>query len=242
MGGKNVEEKMQLLKGLQVLDQELNKIRQNRLEFETERAELDAGLDRVQSMVDSLAADIETLQAAREELTRSLALEQENVKKAEGRLPSIKTQKEYVAVLKEIDTAKKLNKETQDQVQAKDEEIEVLAKDQKEKEAELSELREKSGARLEEIDSALASLDQSLSEKEGERDSRLKQLPSPLRKRYQLLLDRRAGVAVVEARNGACLGCNMHLPPQLFNSLFQLKEIQSCPHCNRLLYIEGDGK
>ena len=62
----------------------------------------------------------------------------------------------------------------------------------------------------------------------------------PLRKRYQLLLDRRGGVAVVEARNGACLGCNMHLPPQLFNSLYLAKEVQTCPHCNRLLYVEKE--
>lgn len=243
MGGKKVkvEEKMQLLKDLQVLDQDLNKFRQNRGELETERAELDAGLGRVQSMVDSLAADIENLQAARRELTQSLALEQENVKKAEGRLPSIKTQKEYVAVLKEIDTAKKLNKEIQEQIQAKDSEIEVLARDREEKESELSGLREKTGTRLEEIDAALASLDQSLGKKEALRDSLLEQLPVPLRKRYQLLLDRRGGVALVEARNGACLGCNMHLPPQLFNSLYQLKEIQSCPHCNRLIYIEENG-
>jgi predicted nucleic acid-binding Zn-ribbon protein len=239
MGGKKVEEKMQLLKDLQVLDQELNKFRQNRGELESERAELEAGLGRVQDMVDSLAADIENLQSARKELTQSLALEQENVKKAEGRLPSIKTQKEYVAVLKEIDTAKKLNKEIQEQVQAKDGEIEVLAKDKEEKESELSGLREKTETRLEEIDSALASLDQSLGEKEGLRNSFLEKLPVPMRKRYQLLLDRRGGVAVVEARNGACLGCNMHLPPQLFNSLYQLKEIQSCPHCNRLLFIES---
>jgi hypothetical protein len=69
----------------------------------------------------------------------------------------------------------------------------------------------------------------------------LKDLPVQLRKRYQLLFDRRGGMAVVEARNGACLGCNMHLPPQLFNSLFQTQEIQSCPHCNRLLFVSSKG-
>jgi uncharacterized protein len=51
-------------------------------------------------------------------------------------------------------------------------------------------------------------------------------------------MERRAGVAIVEARNGTCLGCNMQLPPQMFNSLFRTQEIQSCPHCNRLLFVE----
>ena len=62
-------------------------------------------------------------------------------------------------------------------------------------------------------------------------------VPKALRKRYKLLMSRRAGVAVVEARDGACTGCHMHLPPQMYNSLFVVQEIQTCPHCSRLLFV-----
>ena len=53
-----------------------------------------------------------------------------------------------------------------------------------------------------------------------QRETLTTQLPVALRKRYELLMSRRGGVAVVEARDGACLGCHMHLPPQMFNNLF----------------------
>jgi predicted nucleic acid-binding Zn-ribbon protein len=33
----------------------------------------------------------------------------------------------------------------------------------------------------------------------------------------------------------------MHLPPQLFNRLYVAKEVQNCPHCNRLLYLAEQG-
>jgi hypothetical protein len=232
---------MELLKELQEIDQELSKVRQSGKELETERSALNADVERVQGMVDSLAADGEALRSQRRELTQALVLEQENVKKAEGRLPTIKTQKEYVAVLKEIDTAKKMNKDIEDQIRAKDGEIEVLKKEQEEKEGELASLREKVDSRDGEIAAVLAEYAQTESEKGSQRDALLKDLPVQLRKRYQLLFDRRGGMAVVEARNGACLGCNMHLPPQLFNSLFQTQEIQSCPHCNRLLFVSSKG-
>jgi hypothetical protein len=232
---------MELLKELQEIDQELSKVRQSGKELETERSALNADVERVQGMVDSLAADGEALRSQRRELTQALVLEQENVKKAEGRLPTIKTQKEYVAVLKEIDTAKKMNKDIEDQIRAKDGEIEVLKKEQEEKEGELASLREKVDSRQGEIAAVLAEYAQTESEKGSQRDALLKDLPVQLRKRYQLLFDRRGGMAVVEARNGACLGCNMHLPPQLFNSLFQTQEIQSCPHCNRLLFVSSKG-
>lgn len=240
MGEKKVQEKIQLLKELQELDQDLNKTRQERQILETEQAEQQAAIDRVQAMVDSLTADIEALQAERRELALALTQEKDAVEKAEGRLPGIKTQKEYVAVLKEIDTAKKQNKDIQEKIDAKEGEIEALERDKEEKDGELAALNEKASERTAEISEALAGFDRTLSEEGKKHEALLKELPTPIRKRYQLLLDRRGGVAVVEARNGACLGCNMHLPPQLFNSLFLAQEVQTCPHCNRLLYVEKE--
>jgi uncharacterized protein len=232
-----VQDKVELLKELQDIDQNLHGIQVSRKELEKEHAELGADLDRVRTMVDGLTAEVDKLQTERSELAAGLAQEEQNVAKAESRLPSIKTQKEYVAVLKEIDTAKKLNKDLQDRIGAKDGEIEGLKRDREEKEGELSALDEKISRRLEEIAAALAEFDQAVGDKTGQRDVLLNQLPVPLRKRYQLLFERRGGVEVVEARNGNCSGCNMQLPPQLFNSLFMIQEIQSCPHCNRLLYV-----
>ncbi len=43
-----------------------------------------------------------------------------------SRLPQIKTQREYLAVLKEVDTAKKQIKELNDQLAAKDRDLEAL--------------------------------------------------------------------------------------------------------------------
>jgi len=232
-----VQEKMERLKNLQGLDQELNAIRQKRQKLEEEQQVLNDEMARIQGMVDKLDGDIDVLKDERGKLNQALAQEQDNVKKAEGRLPGIKTQKEYVAVLKEIDTAKKMNKELLDSIQRKDAEIDVLVKDREEKDGELTALKEKAGSRGAEIDADMAEFNGAIEAKESERELLLGDLSTTVRKRYHMLLERRGGVAIVEARNETCLGCNMHLPPQLFNSLFSASEIQSCPHCNRLLYV-----
>jgi predicted nucleic acid-binding Zn-ribbon protein len=235
-----VEEQMQLLKNLQGLDRELGLLRENRQKLEKEQLEIGAELERIQSMIDSLTADIEVIEAQRDELRQALNLEKTNVEKAEGRLPEIKTQKEYLAVLKEIDAAKKVNKDLSDRIQEKEKEIGALEQERKEKQESLDAMKEEVRDRCEEIRQSLKDSEKILAEKTSQRESHLEPLPVPLRKRYQLLMERRAGVAVVEARNGTCLGCNMHLPPQLFNSLFLTQEIQCCPHCNRLLYVEKE--
>jgi predicted nucleic acid-binding Zn-ribbon protein len=237
MGGNIVDDQMILLKELQGLDQKLNSIGQDQRKLETEREGIDAEVVRVRDMVVSLEGSISEIEGQRSQLRLALDQEQANVEKSEGRLPEIKTQKEYLAVLKEIDTAKKLNKDLTDQVEAKNAEIAALTEEATEKKQSLVEMEEQIATRCGEIEEALKSFEKTRQSLTKQRDSQIKPLPRDLQRRYQLLMERRAGVAVVEARNGACLGCNMHLPPQLFNSLFLAQEIKTCPHCSRLLFV-----
>lgn len=232
-----MQEKLQLLKELQSLDVDRQSLLEQRRSFMGEQDRLQGELETVRTMVDSLAEDIDGLNEQRRELARALALEEDNIVRSESRLPQIKTQKEYVAVLKEIDTAKKIAKELSDQIEAKDRELASFESDKAEKDGELASLNEQIEAKRSEISSELSEVESRLEAMTGQREKLLEKLPAGLRKRYQLLFDRRGGVAVVEARNGACLGCHMQLPPQQFNSLYVAKEVQSCPHCNRLLFV-----
>jgi len=232
-----VQKQLQLLRDLQELDTEKKVVENERQAGLNEQETFKAELDRLQQMVNSLDGEIGVLEAEKAELVNAMALEQENVERSEGRLPQIKTQKEYVAVLKEVDTAKKLSKEKQTGIDAKNEILESLSADKEEKDAELASSTEQADTRCAEIDASLVAVNKQLAKMDSQREVFLEELPKSLRKRYGLLMSRRAGVAVVEARGGACLGCHMHLPPQMFNSLFVVNEIQSCPHCNRLLFV-----
>lgn len=231
-----VPEQLQVLKALQTLDRERRELLLQRQKLDEEQAGFQGELDRVQAMVDSLAGEIAARQEERRELLGKLEHERGLAARAEARLPQIKTQREYLAVLKEVDAAKKQIKELNDQVVAKDRMLEGLQADKTEKDAELAALGEQTAARRAEIAAAAATLDAGLADHGRERDELTGRLPAALRKRYDMLLDRRNGLAVVEAREGACLGCHMHLPPQLYNRLYAAQEVQACPHCSRLLY------
>ncbi len=232
-----MQKQLQLLRDLQELDTQKKLVESERQTGLLEQQGLRAELDRQQQMVESLADEIGKLEADKAELVNAMNLERDNIERSEGRLPQIKTQKEYVAVLKEIDTAKKLSKELQTKIDAKNESLTSLVGDKTEKDEALAASSEQANARCEEIDVSLEAVSGKLAEMDRQRDILMEELPKSLRKRYELLMTRRGGVAVVEARGGACLGCHMHLPPQLFNSLFIVNEIQSCPHCNRLLFV-----
>lgn len=59
--------------------------------------------------------------------------------------------------------------------------------------------------------------------------------PDVLRK-YEGVRARRA-VAVAEARDGMCRGCNVALPPQFYAKLKTTSEVMQCPQCLRILIV-----
>lgn len=235
-----MHEKMNLLKELQEIDQEISSIEATRQGYQDELAGFAGETGRVQAMLDELNEELAVLQQAEAQLQQDLLKERDNIVRVESRLPEIQTQKEYVAVLKEIDMAKKANKELDDQLQAKLQEIESLEQDQREKGSELAAIAEKADARGAELAELMAESEATLQKRKETRDAVASDVPAPLLRKYQTLFRRRAGLALALARNGACLGCNMQLPPQQFNSLLRVTELQTCPHCNRLLYVEQE--
>ncbi|WP_139800803.1 zinc ribbon domain-containing protein [Geothermobacter hydrogeniphilus] len=235
-----MQEKLVVLRELQSLDQQLIQLDEKRRQLESAISEQRLEMARVQEMVDGLADEMEGFQTRRRELNDAIAQEERNIERSDARLPDIKTQKEYVAVLKEIDTAKAMIRDLQAQLTEVDRQLESLGSDRAEKEQELASLAATVEARQAEVDQEMAGFSSSVAEMNGRKESLLEQIPAGVRKRYQTLISRRGGMAVVEARNGACTGCNMQLPPQLYNSLFKLDKPQYCPHCNRLIYVQTE--
>jgi len=232
-----VQDEMQYLVELQNLDMEIKTMTGQKAAREQELEELESEQSRIAAMVEELQGKVDELEAECRELELSLTQERDNMVRAEERLPAIKTQKEYVAVLKEIDSAKKFEKEIGEQIEGKQSEMAGYVSERDEKTAELESLKEKASARLDEIRAESADLEKQLASQQGAREKVFGKIPKPLQRKYQLLFERRNGLAVVQASQGACQGCNMHLPPQLFNTLLQVDDIQTCPHCNRLLYV-----
>ena len=235
-----MQNKMNLLKDLQEIDQEISAIEATRKGYRDELDAFTADATRVQEMLDQLNDEVAVLQQSEAELQQDLLKERDNVVRVEARLPEIQTQKEYVAVLKEIDVAKKANKEIEEQMASKQQEIKTLEEDRQEKEAELAAIQEKAEARGEELKTLLDESEDVLLKRTQTRESVAAELPTSLLRKYHTLFQRRGGLALALAKNGACLGCNMQLPPQQYNKLLKVTEIQSCPHCNRILYVEVD--
>ena len=83
----------------------------------------------------------------------------------------------------------------------------------------------------------MGELEGKIAEVRAERDKLAATVKPEVLKRYGTIRMRR-GLAVVSVRGGTCQGCNMNIPPQLYNTLQRGQTIETCPSCHRIIYWE----
>ena len=202
---------------------------------------LDKELQGIIDKVEREKTIIEELDKERKKKERDLEVEREKIKKLESKLYDLKTNKEYQALLKEIETIKTTNDTLEEEILVLMDKVEEFKKDfentqifLKTRQAEIDDEKKTLRDEISSIDRDIASLTK-------HRDDLLVLISQNLRTIYEMLREKRNGVAVVNVRNGVCLGCYMNIPPQLFIEVTKNLQIINCPSCNRIFfYAEED--
>ncbi len=190
----------------------------------------------------ALEAQRGKLAAVRKELrTRQKDLEQNASEKAkrDAKLYEVKTNKEYSAVLAEIEGLKVEKGRIEEEILGHMDSEERLAREIAEGEKRLApqseEFKTQEAAAVEEQ----RALEADLAVVKAERDSLARDIPRDLLTQYTRLLKGRGGLAVaVVGSNGICTGCRLSLTPQRFNELRQSSQILTCEGCGRILYYQ----
>ena len=184
--------------------------------------------------------DLDTLERQRRQLESAVSDEQSNLQKAQRKLLEVKTNKEYSAMVAEIDAFKHKISGHEDAVLhimelVEQRRLELADCDRRTKEAEqeLGESRQRN-------ESELAVLQRTLAGRQQTRDEGMQQLEPPIKDLYRRLLTSRKGLAVVGIKNGTCQGCFIALPPQLIQEVRRHDRIITCSHCQRILYWSGE--
>ncbi|HLV60289.1 MAG TPA: C4-type zinc ribbon domain-containing protein [Fredinandcohnia sp.] len=235
-GSSTLHDLLKALNALQSVDTELDELVRKSREYPNQLAELDARLGAAREATDACRRKLEELQAQKRALEEQLAADKEKIKKWEARLTEQRSAREYAALAREIDIAKKQNATASEEIvelaqaiQAAAEELEAAEKAFAEIEAEVSADRARIEAALGETSEKEAALSQ-------RRMEAAKSVPAQMLRRYDLIHQRR-GTVLVPVVNGACSGCRMSIPPQLLNQLLARPKLDACPTCGRMIYV-----
>jgi predicted nucleic acid-binding Zn-ribbon protein len=237
-----LREQLELLWELQKIDLTLKRIKEERDRFPKEMKKLDERQNIEKEKIQKEREKIESLEKERRQKERNLNTEQEKIKRAEGRMFEVKTNKEYQALLTEIETIKEATSREEEEILQILEEIDELKKDLLKREKEVTTTLEKIERERKKIQEKMDQGEGLWKEQKERREVLSKQLESGLFKLYNTLKEKRQGVGVVNVKGETCQGCFVNIPPQMFIEVQKTNALIRCPNCNRILYWEGDRK
>jgi predicted nucleic acid-binding Zn-ribbon protein len=212
--------------------------------FQTELDQIPAKTDLMTSELKEFEEAIEAQNAALKELKtvyRSFDIQiQENqarIKKREEQLRAVTTNKEYQAILKEIEEIKKADSRIEDETIECLDKIDAAAKEVKEKEVTYSEEKEVVNQKIAELEAEAEKQRKILKKLLSKNKTLSGKIDPELMKQFVFIKSQARGIAIVEVKEAICQGCNMNIPPQMYNELHKEDELRNCPHCHRMIYI-----
>jgi len=240
-----LKEDISVLIALQKLDTELSgfdrKIEEKKQEL-TEREQAIADKEVLAGQCREKAVELEQ---SRRDIKAGSEDAAERIKDRQSKMMQVQTSREHQALLKEIEEAKKTIKDSEEQQLQVMEQVEAEEAKAKELEnlctGEKKLLSEETGK----VEKAIDKLNGRRLSVQDKRDKLAKSVSPSWVKRYDKLLKKRDGLAVVRVLDAVCQGCFMTIPPQKYNDICLGEQIFTCPTCQRTLYylppsVEGN--
>jgi len=232
-----LRDQLRRLEDLQRHDAKIQELENSLKAIPAKLAATENDLSRVEAL---LAAERQALSETERYYSEQKGLltdDEQLVAGAKHKLSQAKNSKEYMAAQREIEqrreslTAREAEiAKLVDAIQAKKTLLGQRAADVQALKDSIAKDGDAARARMAEIDGKIAEL-------RAERDKLAAEVKPDVLKRYSSIRLRR-GLAVVSVRNGTCQGCNMNIPPQLYNVLQRGLTIETCPSCHRIIYWE----
>ena len=232
----SIEDKLQALHQLQTIDSEIDKIRTVRGELPLEVQDLEDDLKGLETRIGKIDTDLEDKEKFISSRKLAIKEAEELVKKYNKQLGSIKNNREYDSLSKEIEfqnlEIELANKKINDTL-SKIEFLNQTKKTANEQYKERKEIFEEKKKELDNIVSETEKEEKSLLKKSEQAekvvDDRLLSAYKRIRK------NSRNGLAVVSVERDSCGGCFSKIPPQRQLDIRAHKKIIVCEHCGRIL-------
>jgi hypothetical protein len=222
---------------LQELDLEMLRISDRLARIPEERDQLETEFNERASEFLALKDTHRQTLEQRTQLEQELATTQQNLEKFEQDKTRVTNEKQYKAVLLEIDTSKKHINALEAEVLRLMEEAERLDSQIQEKSPEVEQLRAKVDHTLADLDTEKQQADQQLRSLNQRRSQLASQLPKSLFANYDRMSRLRRGQALAEISNeGICAACRMRVRPKVFSDVRKGDQLITCESCGRILY------
>ena len=232
-----MDAQLKTLIDLQGVDTRIAALETEAARLPREIAAIHATLQGMKQEVDAGKTRLDVAKKDQRAREKDLEVVQAKRSKTEGRLYEVKTNKEYSAVLAEIEDIKQEKGRVEEEILVLMDSQERLAADIKDTESRFK-IREAQGKQEEAaFQEKLGVVETDLALVRTERAELTRQLPPAVLADYDKLLKARGGLALAQVvKPNLCGGCRMTVTPQRLQELRAQSALLPCESCGRYLY------
>jgi predicted nucleic acid-binding Zn-ribbon protein len=239
LGEEKLRTQIEILAALQIVDREIREHAGVKRGLATELQEKERFIQERKQEFEALMAACAAKEKLRQEKDRMLQEEGKKAADKRMRMNRIKNVKELQALQREIDQIRQANGEAEEELLNMMVQIDEVKGEIKTKQEALLAAQQDWQQKKEALQAQIAAIDQAVDTASIRRQSIAAEIAADLMSRYELILSRRGGTAVVEVTGGICQGCYMNIPPQLWNELIRSEKVNLCPSCQRIVYYKA---
>lgn len=233
---EKIEEKLRALATLQSIDSKLDHILTLRGSLPDEVADLEDDIAGLESRRDKIDADIKAIEAEVTKKQNGIKDFSAQIKKYETQLNTVKNNREYEALSKEIEyaqleilTSEKKIKQLREQIDGRKVLFDETQKQIDERQIDLGEKRK-------ELDVIVKETEREEKKLRDLSDEASVKVEDHILKAYRKIRrNMRNGLAVVPAEREACGGCFSIIPPKVQLEMRSRKKFIICENCGRIL-------
>ncbi|OFZ02573.1 MAG: hypothetical protein A2X97_07905 [Bdellovibrionales bacterium GWA1_52_35] len=233
----SLREQLRALEQVQELDTKIDSVKKNRDALPAALKALDDSRAKISATINTKKNSIVEIEKIQKQARAALDLNKDRLARSTTRLESVQNSQEYSAVNKEIEQLNKMNLTLADQDKKATAEIEQVNKDVADLEVQLGKIQSDRDTQASVVSGQTSQFDDQLKELNHERSAFTVHIEKRILTQYDRVRAARGGIGIVSAVAGRCKGCNMVLPPQLFNMIQKSNELFACPSCNRILFF-----
>lgn len=216
---------------LRRFDSELAALPQKKAAIEAQIVADRAALDAAKAALDGLAKDRKRLELEVQDFEAKRS-------KYKGQLGEVKTNKEYTALLHEIENVEREIRSREDSILEAMEKVEGGQAKVKAEESAFKGLEAQRRDKIKAIEARIKECEGGRAAVAATREKKAAVLKPDLLSEYSRILARR-GTALAEAKDGACTMCHVKLRAQVFVDVKRNDAIITCSSCSRIMFFNA---
>ena len=235
-----MQNQLELLLKLQVIDYDLGELERSKEYLPDMMDNLNRELEESRSKYEVAVKDLETATIKQKNLELEIKTKEANLQKFQQQMMSIKTNKEYDALVAEIDSVKEFISNMETELLETIDLVDVLKKNIVEFKEKLEQVNENNTKQLEILQEKIDSIGDKTSDKKDERSQITTTVPRSVISVYERVRKGKGGSAVVAVKRRACGACYKALTPKKIQEIRKADHILTCDNCGRLLFWNDD--